>query len=71
MTVWTMFRMVVEVLAWGAVVSAGGFVIAAAYCFVEWVAFRIDIEGEAALTATGWTGVATAWIGVFLKGVVM
>lgn len=71
MTVWTMFRMIVEVLAWGAVVAAGGFVIAAADGFVEWGAFRIDIECEAAWTATGWTGVATAWIGVFLKGVVM
>ena len=63
--------MIAEVLAWGAVIAAGGFVVAAAYCFVEWVAFRIDIEGEAAWTATGWTGVATARIGVFLKGVVM
>ena len=34
MTVW----MVVEVLAWGAVVAAGGFVVAAADGFVEWAA---------------------------------
>lgn len=67
MTVW----MVVEVLAWGAVVAAGGFVVAAADGFVERFAIRIHIEGEAARTATGRAGVAAAWIGVFLKGVVV
>ena len=53
MTVW----MVVEVLAWGTVVAAGGFVVAAADGFVEWVAVGIDVEGEAAGTAAGWAGV--------------
>ena len=67
MTVW----MVVEVLAWGTVVAAGGFVVAAADGFVERFAIRIHIEGEAARTATGRAGVAAAWIGVFLKGVVV
>ena len=38
MTVMVMFLMVVEVLAWGAVVAAGGFVVAAADGFVEWAA---------------------------------
>ena len=74
MMVWTvmaMLRMVVEVLAWGTVVAAGGFVVAAAAGFVERVAIRIHIEGEAARTATGRAGVAAAWIGVFLKGVVV
>ena len=66
-----MFRMIVEVLAWGTVVAAGGFVVAAADGFVEWVAVGINVEGEAALTATGRAGVAAAWIGVFLKGVVV
>ena len=66
-----MFRMIVEVLAWGTVVAAGGFVVAAADGFVEWVAVGINVEGKAALTATGRAGVAAAWIGVFLKGVVV
>ena len=66
-----MFRMIVEILAWGAVVAAGRFVVAAADGFVEWVAVGINVEGEAALTATGRAGVAAAWIGVFLKGVVV
>jgi len=66
-----MFRMIMEVLAWGAVVAAGGFVVAAADGFVERFAIRIHIEGEAARTATGRAGVAAAWIGVFLKGVVV
>ena len=71
MTVMVMFWMVVEVLAWGAVVAAGRFVVAAADGFVEWVAVRINVEGKAAGTATGRAGVAAAWIGVFLKGVVV
>ena len=58
MTVMVMFRMVVEVLAWGAVVAAGRFVVAAADGFVKWVAVGIDVEGEAAGTAAGWAGVA-------------
>ena len=57
MTVRAMFRIIVEVLAWGAVVAAGGFVVAAADGFVEWVAVGIDVEGEAAGTAAGWAGV--------------
>ena len=67
----TMLRIVVEVLAWGAMAAAGGFVVAAADGFVERVVIWINIEGEAALTATGRAGVAAAWIGVFLKGVVV
>ena len=70
MTVRT-FWMIAEVLAWGAVVAAGGFVVAAADGFVDGVAVGIDVEGEAFMTATGWTGVATAGVGVFLKGVVV
>ena len=58
MTVMAMFRIIVKVLAWGAVVAAGGFVVAAADGFVEWVAVGIDVEGEAARTAAGWAGVA-------------
>ena len=67
----TMLRMVVEVLAWGVVIGARGFVIAAADGFVERVVIWINIEGEAALTATGRAGMAAAWIGVFLKRVVV
>ena len=51
-------RMVVKVLAWGAVVAAGRFVVAAADGFVEWVAVGINVEGKAAGTAAGWAGVA-------------
>ncbi len=58
MTVMAMFRIIVEVLAWGAVVAAGRFVVAAADGFVEWVAVGIDVEGEAAGTAATWAGVA-------------
>ena len=58
MTVMVMFWMVVEVLAWGAVVAAGRFVVAAADGFVEWVAVGINVEGKAARTAAGWAGVA-------------
>ena len=66
-TVW----MVVKVLTWGAVVAAGGFVVAAADGFVEWFAVGIDVESEAAGTAAVGTGVAAAGVGVFLKGVVV
>ena len=66
-----MLRMVVEVLAWGAVVAAGGFVVAATDGFVEWTAVGIDVEGEAFVTATGRAGVAASGVGVFLKGVVV
>ena len=58
MTVMVIFRRVVEVLAWGAVVAAGRFVVAAADGFVKWVAVGIDVEGEATGTAAGWAGVA-------------
>lgn len=70
-TVGTMFRMVAEVLAWGVVVGAGGFVVTAAYGFMERVAFGIDVEGKAFWTTTGRACVAAAGVGVFLKGVVM
>ena len=45
--------------------------VTAADGFVELVAVRINVEGKAAGTATGRAGVAAAWIGVFLKGVVV
>ena len=67
MTVW----MVVKVLAWGAVVAAGGFVVAAADDFVEWVAVRIDVEGEAAGTAATWAGVTGGWACISLEVVVV
>ena len=53
-----MFRMVVEVLAWGVVVGAGGFVVAAADGGMKSVAVVIDVECEAAGTFAGWAGVA-------------
>ena len=71
MTVMVMFRMVVEVLAWGAVVAAGRFVVAAADGFVEWVAVGVDVEGEAAGTAAGWAGVTGGWACVSLEVVVV
>ena len=43
-----MFRMVVEVLAWGTVVAAGGFVVAAADGGMKDVAVVIDVECETA-----------------------
>ena len=67
MTVW----MVVEVLARGAVVVAGRFVVAAADGFVEWVAVGIDVEGEAAGAAASWAGVAGGWSYVSLEVVVV
>ncbi len=54
----TMLRMVVEVLAWGAVVAAGGFVVAAADGGMKCVAVVIDVECEAAGAFAGWAGVA-------------
>ena len=66
-----MFRMIMEVLAWGAVVAAGGFVVAAADGFVQWVAVRIDVEGEAAGTAATWAGVTGGWACISLKVVVV
>ena len=71
MTVMVMFWMVVEVLAWGAVVAAGRFVVAAADGFVEWVAVRINVEGKAAGTAAGWAGVTGGWACVSLEVVVV
>ena len=53
-----MFRMIVEVLAWGEVVAAGGFVIAAADGGMKDVAVVIDVESEAAGTIASWAGVA-------------
>ena len=54
----TMLRMVVEVLAWGVVVGAGGFVVAAADGGMKCVAVVIDVECEAAGAFAGWAGVA-------------
>ena len=42
------FRMIVDVLAWGTVVAAGGFVVAAADGGMKDVAVVIDVEGETA-----------------------
>ena len=53
-----MFRMVVEVLAWGTVVAAGGFVIAAADGGMKDVAVVIDVECETAGAFASWAGVA-------------
>ena len=52
------FRMIMEVLAWGAVVAAGGFVVAAADGWMKDVAVVIDVECEAAGAFAGWAGVA-------------
>ena len=52
-----MFRMIVEVLAWGTVVAAGGFVIAAADGGMKDVAVVIDVECETAGAFASWTGV--------------
>ena len=52
------FRMVVKVLAWGAVVATGGFVVAAADGGMKGVAVVVDVEGEAAGAFAGWAGVA-------------
>ena len=53
-----MFRMIVEVLAWGTVVAAGGFVIAAADGGMKDVAVVIDVECETAGAFASWAGVA-------------
>ena len=53
-----MFRMIMKVLAWGAVVSAGGFVVAAADGGMKDVAVVIDIECETAGAFASWAGVA-------------
>ena len=53
-----MFRMIVEVLAWGAVVAAGGFVVAAADGGMKDVAVVIDVECETAGAFASWAGVA-------------
>ena len=66
-----MFRMVVEVLAWGAVVAAGRFVVAAADGFVEWVAVGINVEGKAAGTAATWAGVTGGCACISLEVVVV
>ena len=46
-----------EVLAWGAVVAAGGFVIAAADGWMKDVAVVIDVECETAGAFASWAGV--------------
>ena len=61
-----MFRMIVEVLAWGAVVAAGGFVVAAADGGMKDVAIVIDVECETAGAFAGWACVAAGRVGVFL-----
>ena len=54
----TMSRIFEEVLAWGAVVAAGGFVVAAADGGMKDVAVVIDVECETAGAFAGWAGVA-------------
>ena len=63
------FRMVPEVLPGGAVVAAGGLVVAAAYGLVQHVAAGVYVAGEAVGSAALGTGVAGAAPGVFLEGV--
>ena len=53
-----MSRMIVKVLAWGVVVGAGGFVVAAADGGMKCVAVVIDVECETAGAFAGWAGVA-------------
>jgi len=53
-----MFRMIMEVLAWGVVVGAGGFVIAAADGGMKCVAVVIDVECETAGAFASWAGMA-------------
>ena len=53
-----MFRMIVEVLAWGTVVAAGGFVVAAADGGMKDVAVVIDVECETSGAFASWAGVA-------------
>ena len=53
-----MFRIFAEVLAWGAVVAAGGFVIAAADGGMKDVAVVIDVECKTAGAFASWAGVA-------------
>ena len=57
-TVMTVFQMIVEVLAWGTVVAAGGFVVAAADGGMKDVAVVIYVKCEAAGAFAGWAGVA-------------
>ena len=61
--------MFVEVLLRGAVVAAGGLVVAAAYGLVQHVAVGVYIAGEAVGSAALGTGVTGAAPGVFLEGV--
>ena len=63
---WFQVRMVGEELLRGVVIAAGGFVVTAAYGFVQRVSCFIDIEREAAFPSTGRTGVAGGYVGVFL-----
>lgn len=53
-----MFRILAEVLAWGAMVAAGGFVVAAADGGMKCVAVVIDVECEAAGAFAGRTGMS-------------
>ena len=46
-----------EVLAWGVVVGAGGFVVAAADGWMKDVAVVIDVECETAGAFASWAGV--------------
>lgn len=65
--VWFGVRVILEVLAWGVVVAATGFVVASAYSVVQRLIVGVNIEREAALAAAGRAGVARGSAGVFLE----
>lgn len=61
--------MFIEVLLGGAVVAAGGLVVAAAYGLVQYVAVGVYIAGEAVGSAAQRTGVTRVAPRVFLEAV--
>ena len=64
-------RMVLEVLAWGVMVVAAGFVVASANGLVERIAVVVDVEGEAALPATAGASVTGGRACIFLEMIVV
>ena len=69
--VWSGLRMVLEVLAWGVMVVAAGFVVASAHGLVERIAVVVDVEGEATLPATAGASVTGGGACVFLEMIVV
>jgi hypothetical protein len=63
--------MVLEVLAWGVMVVAAGFVVASANGLVERIAVVVDVEGEATLPATTGASVTGGGACVFLEMIVV